>query len=283
MSCATDENFNPFNERCWRQNILSGVHTAGSTILLLTAILGDSSILGERRLYPHDNLILYLDISMSLGYFSFSLPMAYYMAFTLRAGFPYGSSQMVFHHGMVVIAQATFLLTQYPSAYMAASGLLFELTNVVYIPHVLMIQLNAPATARTMVGLALAVVYTLARCIVCTALAVISFGDLREFSPPTSGAWVAALLGLCCFYGLLLLSWYWYFTAIVPSIHEGLAHAFGRQYYRACCPRRVRLLAWRRFTAEGREEEELQRARLKALQELREEAAAALTADCDRA
>ena len=70
---------------------------------------------------------------------------------------------------------------------------------------------------------------------------------------------------------LLLLSWYWYFTAILPSVHEGLAHAFGPRYYHACCPATVRRAAWRRLTREGRESRNQAALRFRALQELRGE------------
>lgn len=72
-----------------------------------------------RRLSSRGNMLLYLDISISLGYFAFSLPMSIYMAFILKVGFPYGSPVMVVHHSLVVLAQLVFLFTQYPSFYMA--------------------------------------------------------------------------------------------------------------------------------------------------------------------
>ena len=174
--------FSHFNERCWRQNLLSGLHTCLSASCLLGALVGDGSLaFGDARLYPHDSFLLYLDISMSLGYFSFSLPMSVVMA---KAGFPYGSRTMVVHHTLVVVAQTTFLLTRYPSGYMAASGFLFELTNLFFVPHLILLQLDAAPTARALLGLALVLVYTLARCVACTTLAMLSLIDLSRFEPP---------------------------------------------------------------------------------------------------
>ena len=266
--------FNEFNQRCWRQNLLSGLHTMLSCACLLAALVADPDMLGggvRGRIEPRDSLLLYLDISMSLGYFSFSLPMSVVMA---KAGFPYGSKVMVAHHTFVAVAQGTFLLTQYPSGYMAASGFLFELTNVFFIPYVILVQLGAAPALRTALGLSLVITYTLARCVVCTVLCIMSLFDLRSFAPPAESAaasWRATLLGLGCLYGLLAISWYWYITAVLPMLHQGLQLALGEEYYRACVPEWLRRLTWRYCTEGGREERRMAAERLRVLQELREE------------
>ena len=167
-ACAAHQ----FNERCWRQNLLSAFHTTLSVIFLITAIATDPGAF-SRRLYPHDAIWLSVDLGFSLGYFTFALPMSYHMAFVLKAGFPYGSPVMVLHHMLVVVAQSTFLLTGYPHFYMAASGLLFELTNVFFIPHVLMAQLQIRGLLPTINGVLLVLVYTGGRALCCTALAVL--------------------------------------------------------------------------------------------------------------
>ena len=264
--------FNQFNQKCFRQNLLSGLHTLLSAVCLSCALLTDRNLIfGDARLYPHTSFLLYLDISMSFGYFSYALPMSVVMA---KAGFPYGSRVMVAHHSLVALAQANFLLTRYPSGYMAASGLLFELTNVFFVPHVILLQLSANLPrVRTLLGVALLIVYTLGRCVLCGILCIMSFFDLRRFSPPCGGAgWPFALLGLSCFYGLLGISWYWYATSILPALHQGLQQACGEMYYHACCPGVVRRVLWRHLTREGRASAEEARLRFKALQELREEA-----------
>ena len=264
------QEMNEFNRKCFRQNLLSGLHTVLSVMCLLGALINDADLYqGERRLYPHTSLLLYLDIAMSLGYFSFSLPISVVMA---KAGFPYGSYMMIMHHALVFVAQLTFLLTQYPSGYMAASGFLFELTNVFFIPHVLMLQLQIGWTAvRTALGIGLFAVYTLARCLACSALAAASVGDLKAFAPPEPTGWVAACLGLACFYGLLLISWWWYFTAILPALHAKLQTYLGEFYYRACCPAPLRRIAWRMLTREGWQERARARQQFRVLQELRAE------------
>ena len=264
--------FNQFNERCFRQNLLSGFHTCFSVMFLSSALAFDDKMLSD-RIYPHDSTWLYIDISMSLGYFSFALPISYHLAYVLKAGFPYGSPTMVMHHALVVVAQATFLLTGYPSSYMAASGLLFELTNVFFIPHVLMQQLGIGGRVATLTGICLVVVYTLARPLACTVLAVLSLFDLAVFAPPVAAGWPAALLGLCCFYGLLLMSWYWYVGAILPATHVALQGALGEEYYHACIPPWLRRAWYRRCTAEGRAQQREQSIRLQALRELQKEVA----------
>ena len=116
--------------------------------------------------------------------------------------------------------------------------------------------------------------YTLARCVVCTVLCIMSLFDLRSFAPPAESAaasWRATLLGLGCLYGLLAISWYWYITAVLPMLHQGLQLALGEEYYRACVPEWLRRLTWRYCTEGGREERRMAAERLRVLQELREE------------
>ena len=176
--------FNRFNERCWRQNVLSMLHTCVAVVILVTVLATEWDSLFSHRLYPHGSTLLYVDISLSLGYFTFALPISAHMAFVLKAGFPYGSPIMSLHHVMVVLAQATFLLTQYPSFYMAASGALFEITNVFFVPHVLMIQLETAGRAPTVVGLLLFISYSLCRVLGCTVLCILALVDFAHFEPP---------------------------------------------------------------------------------------------------
>ena len=94
----------------------------------------------------------------------------------------------------------------------------------------------------------LVVVYTGGRCVLCTALAVVSIGDWRAFAPPAESAnacWLAAGVGMACFYGLLLISWWWYVTALLPSIHTALKGGFGDTYHHKCLPTSLRRWAWR--------------------------------------
>jgi len=230
------------------------------------------------RLLPRANLLLYADIAMSLGYFSFSLPMSVYMAFVLKAGFPYGSPLMVCHHVMVLVAEVTFLLTGYPAFYMAASGWLFELTNVFFIPHVLMQQLRMSGTLATVNGVGLILIYTACRSLACTALVFLSLADLAAFDPPAGAySWLSALVGLCCFYGLTIISWYWYVTSVVPALHGGLQRALGDTYYMPCVqlvPARLRQLLWSKCTPTGRAREREAQRKFRALRELRNEIAA---------
>ena len=65
---------------------------------------------------------------------------------------------------------------QYVSFYMAASGLLFELTNVFYIPQVLMVQLRYQSPFATAISLLLVATFTVGRVVCCTYLAVLSIG-----------------------------------------------------------------------------------------------------------
>jgi len=263
--------FNTFNERCWRSNICSLLHTSLAVSTLSVVFFTDRAML-HNRLLPHGNQLLYVDISLSLGYFSLALPTSILMS---KAGLPYGSRVMVLHHCLVVMAQLVFLLTQYPSFYMAASGVLFELTNVFFIPHVLMLQLGIDSTHLFFLvnGILLVAVYTLGRIFVCSVLAVLSFADLLHFSPPHPFGWIAALIGLGCFYGLLIMSWYWYVQQILPALHRALQGALGDTYYHAYVPKCLRTLAWRNLSSQGRAHSRALRDQRGLLRELRKEAA----------
>uniref|UniRef100_A0A7S2C5T3 TLC domain-containing protein n=1 Tax=Haptolina brevifila TaxID=156173 RepID=A0A7S2C5T3_9EUKA len=196
------------------------------------------------------------------------------MAIILRAGLPYGSPLMVLHHATVVIAQIIFLSTGYPSFYMAASGLLFEASNVFFIPHVLMIQLNVTGIAPTLNGSLLILTYTLCRPLACTILAILSISDLTSFDPPDAFGWLAALIALLCFYVLLTLSIHWWITSILPSLHAGMTKTLGEGYYQPCLrlvPSRLRGWLWRSCTPRGREQAREARRRFRALQELKNE------------
>jgi hypothetical protein len=278
--------FHPMNERCFRQNILSGIHTLLSVGCLSTAV---ATMLSEgvsgQRLEPRENFWLYLDISLSLGYFCFSLPISAHMTFVLDAGFPYGSPLMVFHHVLVVVAQATYLLTGYPALYMAISGLLFEITNAFFIPHILMTQLSMNGgLASTAMGLLLVVSFTICRAVGCSVLVLVMLTDLYAFQPEEGAAWLAAALSCACLSGLLLISWYWYLFTVLPALHAGLQSYFGDAYYQAglrCVPVRLQRFVWTTCSSEGREEARAAQIKFEALQSVRMELAE-LAAEAER-
>ena len=67
--------------------------------------------------------------------------------------------------------------------------------------------------------------YTIFRVLACTALALLACRDIAVYAPPPGDAarsWAAALIGVGCFDGLLLLSLHWYFHDILPMLHAGL-------------------------------------------------------------
>lgn len=73
----TYASFNEFNERCWRQNLNSLLHTTFAAPALTYVLLSDGPLRATgARLMPAESLLLYLDIALSLGYFSFALPQA---------------------------------------------------------------------------------------------------------------------------------------------------------------------------------------------------------------
>ncbi|KAL1504540.1 hypothetical protein AB1Y20_010942 [Prymnesium parvum] len=259
--------FNPFNRRCFVQNLCSMAHTTLAFPLLAAALLTEPQLLAA-RLSPARSRLLDVDVSLSLGYFSLSLPLSLYMRFALGARAPYASALLCLHHALVVVAQLAFLATRRPPFYMACSGVLFEASNLVYIPHILRTQLRADATRLSAALLFLT--YTLTRVLGVTALVPLSLADLRAAEPAE-----APLVPLLCLYGLLLISWVWYVRDLLPAAHAGLQEWWGETYYHACYPRAVRMLVWTRCTADGRSHAVQRRA----LRELRMEAALAEVAE----
>ena len=69
------------------------------------------------------------------------------------------------------------------------------------------------------------------------------------------------------------MSWYWYFTVILPALHNGLIEHFGDNYYvpvyHALCPPPVRYFLWSRLTEAGRDYDRMMRDRMELLRELR--------------
>ena len=84
----------------------SGVTTTEEAVAPMT----DGGLWAD-RLGRRANLLLHVDISLSLGYFSFALPISLHMVLGLKARKPYSSPQLCLHHAMVVVAQLTFLLS----------------------------------------------------------------------------------------------------------------------------------------------------------------------------
>lgn len=139
-------------------------------------------------------------------------------------------------------------------------------------------QLRVSGTVATVNGVGLILVYTACRSLACTALVFLSLADLAAFDPPAGAySWLSALVGLCCFYGLTIISWFWYVTSVVPALHGGLQRALGDTYYMPCVqlvPARLRQLLWSKCTPTGRAQEREARRKFRALQELRNEIAA---------
>ena len=155
---------------------------------------------------------------------------------------------------------------------MGTTGLLFELTNVFFIPHVLMEQLRSTQTLlRTLNGLMLVITYTCCRALACTILAVLMTLDLSRLDPPNAGGWLAYTLLLCCLYGLLGMSWYWYVGSILPSLHAELQERFGEDYLHSLVPAYVRQLAWRWCTQAGRDQREQDEEKRRVVAELRKD------------
>lgn len=265
--------FSRFNRMCFRQNVLSALHTLLACALLGTVLVTDETI-AKDRLGVNHSILLYAEIAASFGYFGFALPVAAHMNFVLGAGPPFTSPSMVVHHAMVATAQATFLLTGRPAWYMACSGVLFEATNVFYIPHVLLVQLRRTGTRLAAVNSALVfLAFSACRICLCTALAVASLSDLSSLVAPASD-WAAVLTGLGCFYGLLLLSWWWYARDVLPALHRQLQSALGDTYHHRFVPAPARRWAWRNLSSEGRERSRELEHQARVLRELRDEMAA---------
>ena len=92
-----------------------------------------------------------------------------------------------------------------------------------------------------------------------------------------SGALACLGVVLGAYLAVLVLSYYWYVTQVLPRLHKALQDLFGESYHRRGCPARV----WRLIDACGPEARQRRRdirARAAALKQLRSETAEADTA-----
>lgn len=92
-----------------------------------------------------------------------------------------------------------------------------------------------------------------------------------------SGALACLGVVLGAYLAVLVLSYYWYVTEVLPRLHKALQDLFGESYHRRGCPARV----WRLIDACGPEARQRRRdirARAAALKQLRSETTEADTA-----
>lgn len=118
---ASYASFNRFNSICFRQNINSAMHSCIAVVTLVLVLASNHDVI-ESRLGRSTSTLLYVDICLSLGYFSFALPASIHMTYVLKAGLPYASPSLVFHHVLVMVAQITFIVFRQPQVRWKASA-----------------------------------------------------------------------------------------------------------------------------------------------------------------
>ena len=275
--------WNHFNQRCYAQNVNSVAHTLLVVGSLFAVLIGEHEV-RDAGLRPYYSKVAYFDVSVSLGYFSFALPWSCHMYFWLGARAPYTRFSLCVHHALVFTAEGVYLLTQYCPWYGALALALMEFTNWFYVPHVLLTQLGRRGMAWTVIGILFVLAYTGCRVVACTYLAVVFARDVAEYEPHQETSWwVPVGLSLGCFYGLLGLSFFWFYKDLVPNAHIELKALFGDDYLLCCCPGSVRELIARN-SPEAREKRKKAAAQMRMVREMqRANAAEKGTAGSDEA
>lgn len=265
---GTYSKLSELNKRCWNQNVNALLHTLIVVGSLVGVLAGHS--LDDASLEPKYVVMGYIDICISLGYMLFVLPWSLHMYFWLKARKPYTSFAFCIHHTCVVTAELTYLLTQACAWYGAAAVALLEFTNWFYLPFILMKQAGVQNTLFYLLGFSFVLVYTVCRVVLGTWLGIAFAVEAADLDSGDDGLWAAVAVALLTYWGLMMLSLYWWCAEVLPKLHEGLGELLGEGYWKSFCPRwcvrrlsgeereRARVLAERRQLAKALAAERLE-------------------------
>ena len=196
----------PMDQKTWRQNTASAVHTLVVVTSLIVVLLMDDG-LRAANLNPYYNVWLYCSACISLAFFSFAFPWSLYMNFVLKAGKQYTTIKLCVHHGLVLLALLVYVTTQYCARQGALGVLLMDFTNLFFLPHLLLSQLQKQHLVYwTVNGVCFILSYTATRMIGCTWLSIGFAYEASQFEPEDEAGWAAVLLSLACLWLLLFLS-----------------------------------------------------------------------------
>ena len=223
-------------QMAWGQNVNYLVHSVVVIIPLVVVMNTHGSELYAAGLLPYYNELAYIDICLSLGYMSFTLPWSLHVWFRMKRRDMGTNKGLIVHHVAVVVAEVVYLLTQVAPWYGALSLILFELSNLNAAPHLLMTQLRYSGPLHFINGVCFLITYTGSRIIACTILGVLYVIDYARLDSDEWAAWLALGVCIAVYWVLMVLSYFWYQRDVMKVTHQELKRYLGADYLRRCCP-----------------------------------------------
>lgn len=219
----------------WGQTINYLIHSVLVIVPLISVMASSGSELRAAGLYPFYDEIAYIDVCLSLGYMSFTLPWSCRVFFWMRRRDLGTNKGLILHHVAVVVAELVYLLTQVAPWYGALSLVLFELSNLNAAPHLLMTQLRYTGPWHFLNGVCFLITYTGSRVIACTVIGVMYVRDVALLRTDEWGMWLALGFSLAAYWVLMGLSYMWFQRDVMAVTHMELQRYFGREYLSKCC------------------------------------------------
>lgn len=104
--------------------------------------------------------------------------------------------------------------------YGAAAVALLEFTNWFFLPYILMKQSGYSGAPFIVLGSLFVVVYFVCRIVLGTWLGIAFAVDVAALASSDAGLWVAVVTSLLTYWLLMGLSVYWWFTEVMPNLHN---------------------------------------------------------------
>ena len=222
------ERWSVLNKACWRQNCCAMVHAVGVTVLLVAAIFSDPALRGNRPLHTYHNLVGYVALCFSLGYFSFVIPWTYHLYFC--KGERHATNlPLVIHHGVVWFGSLTYIIGRTCSLYGAVAFACMEFTNWFFIIHVNLQMLRSKRRILRQVNYVLLVLaFAVCRLGICTWMGVLFFQDLLQFESDAPFEWALIIIQAMIFAFVWLLSWFFVYTELKTMLQPLLEQKLAR-------------------------------------------------------
>lgn len=233
---AAYDSWMPRAQMVWGQVINYLIHSILVIIPLISVLAKDGAALRDAGLYPYYSEFAYVDVCLSLGYMSFTLPWSINVYFVMKRRDMGTNRGLIIHHCAVVVAEVVYLLTQVAPWYGAISLILFELSNLNAAPHLLMTQLQYTGRWHFLNGLCFLVTFTGSRIIACTVVGILYTRDYASLDSEDAALWVTVGLSLASYWVLMALSYFWFYRDVMTVAHAELKRYLGDEYWRRCLP-----------------------------------------------
>jgi len=208
----------------WGQNTTALLHTVVLCPLLLAAIITDPEMRVQRPLHPHHNILGYVALCWSLGYFTFTIPWSYYL-YCVKGERHATNLPLCIHHAIVWIAALTYLIGRTAALYGAVAFAAMEFTNWFFIAHLLQQQVRSQMQTLWTVNYVVLVFVGVIGCrlVLCTYMFVLFSADLSQFASASAAEWALVIFQYALFLMVVLLSWWFIWVGIKDAGLDKLA------------------------------------------------------------